>query len=451
MKQFSFYTAVAIIIANMIGTGVFTSLGFQLVNFSSPLIIGLLWSLGGVTAICGALCYAELASRFPNSGGEYQFISKTINHQLGFIGGWISATIGFSAPTALVAITSATYLQAVLPQINTQLFAIALVFLLALGHSQSHRSSAQTQVVFTILKVFFILAFIALAAFIFSTGQSELKLSQVTNQPTTDILSPEFAVALIYVSYAYTGWNAATYIIEEVKDPQRSIPRALLISTLFVTVVYVLLNLSFMILAPTSELSGQIDIGYIALAHALGADYANYLGILFALLLVSTASAMTLAGPRVIHAIARDYSNLKWFAKKHNNIPQRAIWTQATIAIAFIATSSFEYILVFSGSALALSSFVTVLGLVIERYRNPQGTHLFSAPLFPLPAIIYLCIIGATLGYLCVGAPQEVLTTTLLVTSGYLAYHLSSSRKKLRRDIFKPFKFKRIATWVSKK
>jgi len=451
MKQFSFYTAVAIIIANMIGTGVFTSLGFQLVNFNSPITIAILWTLGGITAICGALCYAELASRFPNSGGEYQFISRTLNPQLGFIGGWISATIGFSAPTALVAITSATYLQAVFPTVNTQLFATGLVLLLALGHSRSHRSSTQTQVLFTALKVFFILAFILLAVTVFSTGGSQLALTSEANSPTKGILSPEFAVALIYVSYAYTGWNAATYIIEEVKDPQKSIPRALIMATTFVTLVYVLLNLSFMVLAPTEKMSGQIDIGYIALKHSLGADYANYLGILFALLLVSTASAMTLAGPRVIHAIARDYPNLNWFAKKRNNIPQRAIWAQAFIAIAFITTSSFEYILVFSGSALALSSFVTVLGLVIERYRTPQETHRFSVPLHPLPAIIYLCIVGATLAYLCVGAPQEALTTAFLVASGYIAYQLSSSRKQLRRNILKPFKLERISAWVSKK
>ncbi len=421
MHKFGFFTASAIIIANMIGTGVFTSLGFQLSDFKSPSTIVLLWTLGGIASCSGALCYGELARQYPKSGGEYAFISKTLHPSLGFVAGWISATVGFSAPTALVAITFATYLHSVFAQIPITLTAISLILLLSIAHTRSRKYSGTTQSAFTLIKILLIGLFIMMAFFFMQDGHLDFTQAATSNEKS--ILSTEFGIALIYVTYAYTGWNAATYITEEVKNPSRVIPLALIFSTMFVTVAYVLLNLSFLSLAPIDALVGRIDVAYAAVQYALGNDAAKYLGVFFSILLISTASAMTMAGPRVLYAMGRDYSPLKFLGEKNlNRIPSRAIWLQSTVAIGFILTSSFEHILIFSGSALALSSVVTICGLIKLLIYSKTRRWLY------LPALSYLIIVGGTLAYLIAGATKELIATAGLVVSGLIVYRFSQKK-----------------------
>ncbi len=212
-KKFSLNTAMAVVIANMIGTGVFTSLGFQLVDIQSGFVLIMLWVVGGLTALCGALTYAELGAALPRSGGEYNFLSQIYHPSLGFISGWISATIGFAAPTALAAITFGTYLASVFPALSPSWLACGLVFILTALHSSSRRNSGGLQRVFTSLKIFLILAFCLLCWLLVDQPQEVNFLP--TRGDAALLTGSTFAISLIFVNYAYTGWNAATYLTGE--------------------------------------------------------------------------------------------------------------------------------------------------------------------------------------------------------------------------------------------
>ncbi len=428
MKKYSIYTAAAVVIANMVGTGVFTSLGYQLVDISSPLLISLLWLIGGIAALCGALCYAELASRYPGSGGEFNYISRAIHPSLGFTAGWISTSVGFAAPTALVAVTCGTYLNAVFNDLNITMIACALIIIVTLFHAYSRQSSSQFQTIFTWLKVLLILGFIV-TIFTITPSPQALDMS-IASVDWAEASTAGFAISLIYVSYAYTGWNAATYIAGEIDSPQKNLPRALIMGTVLVTVLYLLLNLSFLYAAPMDALKGKVEVGFIAAQISFGDLGAKIMSGILALLLISTASAMTLAGPRVIKEIGTLYPLFDFFAKDNNNgVPMRAIITQSLVAIAFVLSSSFEQILVFSGATLAFISFITVSGLVISRFKHQQNTG-FTAPLYPVPAVIFLSITGTTLVYLVSTRIEEAIAAALLIGTGLVLYLVSERHKK---------------------
>ncbi len=290
------YTAVAIIVANMIGTGVFTSLGFQLLGIQSGFAILMLWVVGGIMALCGALTYAELGATYPRSGGEYNFLTRIYHPVAGFTSGWVSSTIGFSAPTALAAITFGTYLSSVIPSLSSDWLAIVLIIAMAIIHSTKRSGSGSTQVIFTAIKILFIVLFIISGIVLIENPQPVIFTPDKDNIPL--LFTAGFAVSLIYVNYAYTGWNAATYISSELESPQKSLPAILLTGTLIVTVVYVLLNFLFMYSTPISAMQGKLEIGVIAAQSIWGESGAKIMGISMALLLISTVSAMTIAGPR---------------------------------------------------------------------------------------------------------------------------------------------------------
>ena len=252
-------TATAIIIANMVGVGVFTTLGLQLVEINSLFAVMMLWVIGGISALCGALSYAELGASLPRSGGEYTFLSEAYHPAAGFISGWVSATIGFAAPTAAVALAFANYSGAILPfdlgPNGKKIIGCSLVIILAVLHAVSRRISGQTQTVFTGIKLVVIAAFI-IAAFALTDNPQPLNLIP-NKQDVAVMTTSSFGVALIFASYAYTGWNAATYVSGEMETPQKDLPRVLLTGTSLVTVLYVLLNLAFLYAAPVDALNGH--------------------------------------------------------------------------------------------------------------------------------------------------------------------------------------------------
>ncbi|HSG63072.1 MAG TPA: amino acid permease, partial [Pseudomonadales bacterium] len=394
-EYFSTRTATAIVIANMIGTGVFTSLGFQLVNIQSYVGIMALWIVGGIVALCGALSYAELASRLPRSGGEYNFLTQIYHPCAGFISGWVSATVGFAAPTALAAVTFGTYLQALLPQAPPLISATLLVCASVFVHATSHRNSGALQTIFTWLKLLLIVGFSVLVLANLPAWQP--LRAQPNVQDLHTLISSDFAVSLIYVSFAYSGWNVATYLAGEVRSPQHQVPRVLIIGTLVVTVCYLLLNSVFMLSAPVENLVGKLDVGYVAAVAAFGELGGKILGGMLALLLISTVSAMIIAAPRVLQMVGQDYPFFAKLARcnKHQ-IPATAVYTQGAIALIFMWSASFETILVFSGATMALNTLFSVLGLFILRRRNDVAP-VFKQPWYPLPALIFTAITSATL------------------------------------------------------
>ena len=429
MRQttFRFPTITAIVIANMVGTGVFTSLGFQLVDIQSGFVILVLWALGGLIAVCGAMTYAELGAAFPRSGGEYNFLSRIYHPAVGFVAGWISITVGFAGPSALAAMTFAAYSTSIL-EIGDAVWlecaiAVGLVLALTFVHAGRRRNSGGVQVIFTVLKVAVIVGFCLLAFVLIDTPQPVRFLP--SDGDAGLFVGGAFAVSLIYVSYAYTGWNAATYLSSELENPQRTLPVILLTGTLVVTLMYVALNFIFLYAAPMEALQGQVEVGLIAADAAFGEAGGRFAGLVLAMLLISTVSAMMMAGPRVLQVIGQDFPILRAIARvNRDGIPTTAIYIQSALAILFILTSSFESVLLFAGFTLALSSFVTVLGVFVLRWRQPGLERPYRTFLYPLPPLIYLSLMGWTLWFVLVNRPVEGLFGLGAIASGLVVYFL---------------------------
>ena len=429
--KFKYITVTAVIVANMVGTGVFTSLGFQLLDIRSGFALLLLWILGGLTALCGAISYAELGATLPRSGGEYNFLSKIYHPAAGFVSGWISMSVGFAAPTALAAMTFSAYFTSSLfgevPNFVEQLIAVALLLLLSVVHSSNHRNSGRTQTIFTTLKVAVILLFILASLIVVEAPQP---ISFLPNNNDLQIVtSGAFAVALIYVSFAYSGWNAATYLSSEIENPQRALPLVLISGTSIVTLLYLGLNFVFLYTTPMDSMIGEVEVGAIAARTVFGELAGGLFGLALALLLISTVSAMTMAGPRVIQVVGEDFPKLSFLGRKNSSgIPARSIFLQSTIAVIFIISSTFESVLIFAGFTMALNTFASVLGLFVLRLRKPDLVRPYRAFLFPLTPLIFLGVTGWTLTFTLLMRPVEVLFSFGIIIVGLIFYYLTSSQ-----------------------
>ncbi|MFL2537638.1 MAG: APC family permease [Candidatus Azotimanducaceae bacterium] len=428
MKKFDQKTAVSVVIANMVGTGVFTSLGFQLLDIQSVSLILLLWIVGGIIALCGALTYAELGAQLPRSGGEYHFLSQLYHPGLGFVSGWISITVGFAAPIALAAMTFGAYLGAAVGGVNQTLAAALLVGVLGFLHCYSRATSGKTQVLFTALKVILIVVF-SVAALIASDYPVALPSLPAAGD-LTSFKSGAFAVALIYVNYAYTGWNSATYLIDELEDPTRRLPRVLFVGTLSVMGFYLLLNFVFLSVAPIEALQGQLEIGVIAAQYAFGATGGQLMGLMLSLLLISTVSAMLMAGPRVLLVIGQDFPTFGWLAKTNaSGMPFIAILSVVSLSMVLVLTSSFESVLVFSGFVLILNTLLTVGGVFRLRALGLLNAERYQTWGYPVTPLLYLGLTLWTLIYILIQRPTEGLMGLLVVAIGGVFYGVTEAAK----------------------
>lgn len=429
--KFRFLTVTAVVIANMVGTGVFTSLGFQLFDIRSGFVLLMLWAVGGIAALCGAMTYAELGAALPRSGGEYNFLSRIYHPAAGFVSGWVSATIGFAGPVALAAMTFAAYATTVLPGDQgvwvEKGLACALLGILTAVHATNRRNSGNIQLIFTILKVAIIVAFCIAVVFAVDTPQPVNFLPEPGDGAL--LTSGAFAVSLIYVSFAYSGWNAATYLSSELENPQRTLPWILISGTLIVMCMYVALNFAFLYTAPMDAMVGEVEVGYIAAEAAFGDIGGRFAGLVLALLLISTVSAMTLAGPRVIQVIGEDFPGLGALGRTNRHgVPSTAIVFQSAIAFTFILSSTFESVLVFSGFTLALNTFATVLGIFVLRWRQPNLPRPYRTFLYPLPPLLFLALTGWTLWFVLVSRPIEGLFGLGIIATGLALYFLSTKK-----------------------
>ncbi len=422
--RFGPYAALSVVVANMIGTGVFTSLGFQLVDIQTTFALLLLWVVGGVAAFCGALTYAELGATLPRSGGEYTFLGHVYHPAAGFISGWISASIGFAAPTALAAITFGTYLASVFPQLNATWLASALVIALTAVHATTRRNSSLFQRALTTLKVALIVLF-CLAVWMLAPEPQAVSLLP-TAADASAITSGAFAVSLIYVSYAYTGWNAATYLTGELSNPQRTLPWVLGLGTGIVLVLYVALNHAFLYAAPQADLVGKLEVGYVAAAAVFGERGGDLMGVILALLLISTVSAMVLAGPRVLQVLGEDYRLFRILGRTNEDgVPWVAILTQGVLSLLFIVTGSFESILVFAGFVLGLNSLATVSSVFVLRWREPDRVRPYRTWAYPVTPLIYMALTVWTLAFILRDRPEEAGVGLALIAAGWVLYLLT--------------------------
>jgi len=421
MRSYSVQVATAVVVANMVGTGVFTSLGFQLLEIESTGAILWLWVLGGLCALCGALCYAELGAHHTASGGEYHFLTELIHPYAGFLSGCVSATVGFAAPIALASLTFGIYLATAFPALPPKITATTLIVLMVLIHTRTYRESSSGQYLLTLLKLLLIAAFVLTA---FATGSDfSHQVTGASLLNAGEILSGAGAIALIYVTYAYSGWNAATYILGELEHPQRDLPRALIVGCALVTVLYVLLNTAFLTSASISSMTGEVEIAFIVAETVLGESGAFIVSLLLSGVLISTVSAMIMAGPRALQRLGQDYRGLAWLGKTNEGgLPANAIVFMGLVALGFLWTSTFEQILLFAGLVMAANTFFTVVAVFVSRRRRmslPRDGSIFTMPWYPLPALIFLAITGWTVLYTAIQYPVQLVVTAAVIALGY--------------------------------
>lgn len=418
----------AIVVANMIGTGVFTSLGFQLSSLSNTWSIVILWSLGAIMALSGALSYAELGTKMTRSGGEYHFLSEIYGKHIGFLSGWCSLTVGFAAPIALAAMAAGAYTESYFAG-GSKWVATLLVVSISVMHMFDLEKSSKLQNTTTVLKVLVIFSFVVIGLSL----SSEHNAIELSDGWRSELLLPSFAVSLIYVSYSFSGWNAAAYVVDEIDDAKRNLPIALVGGTLLVSVLYVLLQLIFLKHATHIELAGKVEVGQIVAEKLFGPWGGKLVTGLIAFMLVSSISAMVWVGPRVTKSMAEDHSVLKPLAKTNKNqIPNRAILLQMCIALAMIWTGSFEQILTYSGFILQLFVALTVMSLFIVRRRSQLRGY--KSPFFPIPQLIFLAISAWILIYILVEKPTESLIGLAILSAGSLVYLINKTKSSQAKE-----------------
>jgi basic amino acid/polyamine antiporter, APA family len=408
-REIGLFSATVLVIANMMGTGIFTTSGFILAEVQDPRALLLCWVCGGLFALCGALCYGELGARFPKAGGEYVFLKESFGKPVGFLSGWISLIVGFSAPIAAAAIAFATYafkaLQipagdaTVLSLMGTPVVTLSplnLAAIVAIGvfsaiHYHSLRMGSRVQNLLTLFKVALVVGFIC-AGFYFGHGTFH-HLQTPAVVPST-IGAEKIAVSLIFVSFAYSGWNAAAYLGSEITNPQRNIPYSLFIGTAVVALLYLLLNLVYLYALAPQQMFGVLEVGAKAAASLFGEHFSRFFSGAVALGILSVLSAMVMTGPRIYYAMSKDGIFFPVFGRLNpdRKTPASSIFLQALIAAVMVLSASFDTLLIYIGFTLSFFSLLTVIGLM--RIRRVARDHRAGYATWGYPVTPLLFIIG---------------------------------------------------------
>ena len=400
-RKLGLFPVTNIVVANIIGAGIFTTTGFIMNSLGNPVLMVVLWLVGGIIAFCGAISFGELGATFPQAGGEYIFISKLFSPLLGFLSGWLSLIVGFSAPIAASAIGFSEYFSLAFPSlqkvllsseiISTGLFknltAIFVILFFTFIHSRGVIFGTRIQNVLTILKVVLISGLIV-AGFVFGEGSFEhFKIADEIQYSFSGWKS--IGLSLMFVMFAYSGWNSATYIGSEIKSPSKVIPRSLLISTGIVTVLYLLLNVFFVFALSPGEIKGVPEIAGLAAGKAFGKMAEAFISLFISFALISSLSAFIILGPRVYYSMAREGYFFAFAAKIHPRfkVPVGALILQSSIAIILVLTGTFEQILVYMGFSLGIFPIIAVAGIFKLRLKNESALKL---PGFPVVQILFI-------------------------------------------------------------
>ncbi len=416
IRKIGIWTASSIVIANMIGTGIFTSLGFQLSAVGNTWSILLLWLAGGILALCGAFAYAELGTHFKSSGGDYIFLSRVFHPMLGFLSAWAGLTVGFSAPVALAAIAFTKYLSPFGLQ-NHQWISIAVITIITLMHSLTIKHSSRLQNFSTLIKIMFIVALIGAGILYDPAVPNALDYGSGWKH---EITSPGFAVSMVFVAYAYTGWNAAAYVADEINNPAKNLPRALIRSTLIVMTLYVLFNWVLLQHAAADALKGREEVSYIAFSNLFGEQGGKWVSFFIAVQLIATISSYLWVGPRVTMAMAKDHTLWKPLsAVNSHGIPVKALWVHAGISILLSLTGSFEKVLLYAGFVLQLMTSLTV---ATSLFISNKEEGLFTTPWKPVPQLIFLGFNAWVLVFTLMDKPVESISGLVILLVGAIIY-----------------------------
>lgn len=436
-QKLGLITSMTFVVANMIGTGVFTSLGFQLLDINNIIAVLAVWIIGGVIALCGSLVYSELGAAMPRSGGEYNYLSKIYHPWVGFLSGWVSITVGFAAPVALACMALGKYSMMALHIGSPQSVAIIFLLLITMLHAYDIRIGGRFQNFFTSFNILLILVFIV-CGFLVTPKLQNFSLP-IREFSWRDLLTPGVAISLFWVSYAFSGWNASAYIAGEIKNPKTTIPKSLFLSTLLVTVLYFFLNLIFLLTAPVMDLKGKVEVGNISAIHIFGNTGGSIMSILISILLISTISSMIFVGPRVSQVMGEDLKLLSFLSyKSKRGTPLVAIIIQSFISLCFILTMTFDSILLCVAFILTLSTFSTVLGVFIHRSKFKDVDRPYKTWGYPVVPIVFLSFGFWSLWFLITTRPKESLLGFIILITGSIFYLINryfEKRKTLLNTI----------------
>lgn len=426
VRQFGLTTLTCLVIAAMIGAGVFTTSGYSLAALGSPARVLVAWLIGGAIAICGAVAYGGLAQRMPESGGEYLYLSRQLHPLAGFLTGWVSLTAGFSASIALSALTFEKYVvpQSVWPEwLPPGSVAMLIVLLCGLGHSFVVPVAAMLQNGVVLVKLATLLIFLLTAAAATNTAvwhwEPVPAAADAPPSVSTGLSDPALwyamATSVMWISLSYAGFNAAIYVASEVREPATCVPRAMWLGTTITTGLYLLLNLVFVTAAPAAQLAGQADVAAVAAESLGGAWLGGLLRLAIGLAALSSVAGMIMTGPRIYSRMADDGVFPAYFCSGTQAIP-RTVLLQTLLAVLLILTASLRELLGYMGTTLSLSSAVTVATLFLNRGEVTAGRlRLAAAALYVLATVISVVL-------MTVGDVRQLFGTLITLSVGSLLW-----------------------------
>ena len=423
-RHFGFAGATSVLVANMVGTGVFTSLGFQALDLHTGGALLSLWIVGGVVALCGAIAYAELGALLPKSGGEYVYLGQAWHPLAGFLGGWVSMTVGFAAPIALSSMAFGRYLSAIVP-VSPRAASLAMLAFVVAVHLAGLHAAKRFQVAITSTQLVLVAAFIVTGLAYASPVPLDMGLD--TGRALQEVLSAPYAVSLVYVSFAFTGWNAAGYIAGEIERPERTIPRSVVASTLLVTVLYLLLNFAFLRTVPLTEVAGKVEVGALSARAMFGEAGGRAMSGIIAAVLLASISAMVIGSSRVTQAVAESLPQWRVLGVRGaDGVPRNAILAQGVLILVLLLTNSFETVMLYAGFTLNLMSLLTVLGMMRLRRTAALMPRPYRAWGYPVTPLVYAALSLWTLGTLLMQRPGASLAGLATVVVGIAIWVLGN-------------------------
>lgn len=448
VRRLGLVSATAIVVSNMIGTGIFTTSGFLAGDLGSPSLVIGIWFVGALIALTGALCYSELGVNFPRSGGEYVYLSEAWGPAWGFIDGWVSFFAGFSAPIAVATLGVAAYLGHFAPELDPQMSPAIMLGPLKLQMGAGQWLACLIIIAFTSLNLMsvelvakmqnaltgvklFVLGALLLLGFAFGTGDWA-HFSQTAERVSTTSLPAQFALSLVFVYFGYSGWNAAVYVAEEIKDPERILPRSLLLGTALVALFYAALNCLFIYATPLEDMKGVVAVGAQAAQNLFGDAGGGLFAAGMALSLLATVNAMCMIGPRVYYAMARNGAFFEVAGRIHPkwNSPWVAVTAQGLCCCLLILTGTFESLLYYIGFTLWLFSALSVLALWKFRKRPEWKRSPWVSFAWPLAPGFYMAVNVLVFVYFAIDKSWEAVWSLLTIAAGGVAYHFYSRSTK---------------------
>ncbi len=447
LRQLGIGSATALVVSNMIGGGILTTTGYLAGDLGSVKLVLLIWGVGAICALAGAFCYSELGVNFPSSGGEYVYLTQAFGATWGFMTGWVSFFAGFSAPIAAAALAFSDYFGHFFPAFKlenahhiagsgawefklgvSQILACSLVAVFTILNCLGVQRAARVQNVLTSMKVLVILVFIV-AGFAFGNGSWD-NFSQTAVRTSSTPIFSQFFVSLLFIYFAYSGWNAATYVAEELKHPARTLPLALACGTVLVAVLFIALNILFIYAVPLESMKGVVAVGALAATHLFGPAVAGFFSAAMLLSLLATINAMVTIGPRVYYAMAKNGAFFAAAAKVHPRwrTPVIAIVCQGACTM-LMTMSPFVDLLMYIGLLLNFFAVMSVISLFI--FRRRQGWQKLSVVSFAYPLVpAFFAAIGIWMTILAIRLRPGVSgIAALTVAAGALVYHFRIRQK----------------------